>query len=386
MDRLMGLAIAPELLVALTGLPAKQLKTFLSPMPPDTLRDPGKLADLLEEHQYLTPYQAGHVREGRAAGLIVGQYVVLDEIGHGAVGMVYKSRHRLMGRLAALKVFTPEHNDAENQTRFLREIQATAQLDHPHLVKAYEAGEHQGSYFLAMEFIEGRDLHARVDAEGPIPLDQTMEIFMQAAAGLGFAHSLGMVHRDVKPANIMLGSDGRVRVLDLGLVRFLKGFSSMMTSLDGTVRGTAAFMAPEQAMSIRNADHRSDIYALGSSLYFTLTGQPMFEEKAIMHQLLAHQRKPAPPLRKQRPDLPETLERLYQVMVAKTPVQRPQSMEQVIEGLQAIADGKPLPADLDASADALPIAPAATPSKDPPSTPAWKRIFPFLGNKTTTGP
>jgi eukaryotic-like serine/threonine-protein kinase len=255
----MGLALAPELLVALTGVPAKQLKTFLSPLPPETLRDLRQLANLLEEHQFLTAYQANHVREGRAGGLIVGQYVVLNELGHGSVGMVYKSRHRLMGRLAALKVFTPEHNDVENHKRFLREIQATAQLDHPHLVKAYEAGEHQGAYFLAMEYVEGKDLHAKVDAHGPMPIEPALECFMQAAAGIGFAHSLGMVHRDVKPANIMLGADGRVRVLDLGLVRFLKGFSGMATSLDGSVRGTAAFMAPEQAMSIRNADHRSDI-------------------------------------------------------------------------------------------------------------------------------
>jgi eukaryotic-like serine/threonine-protein kinase len=376
----MGLALAPELLVALTGQPAKQLKTFLSPLPPETLRDPGKLADILEEHDLLTPYQAVHVREGRGAGLIVGQYVVLDEIGHGSVGMVYKSRHRLMERLAALKVFTPERNDHENLKRFLREIQATAQLDHPHLVKAYEAGEHQGAYFLAMEYVEGKDLHDTVDREGPFSLDRALDCFVQAAAGLGYAHGLGMVHRDVKPANIMLGADGRVRVLDLGLVRFIKGFSSMATSLDGSVRGTAAFMAPEQAVSIRNADHRSDIYALGSSLYFALTSQPMFEEKALMQQLLAHQRRPAPRLRAARPDLPESVERLYQLMVAKDPALRPQSMAQVIEGLRAAAKGQPLPPDLDASADALPVAPP-DPGKDPPSTPVWKRIFPFLGTK-----
>lgn len=381
----MALAIAPELLVALTGLPAKQLMTFLSPLPPETLRDAAQLADLLEEHGYLTPYQAGHVREGRTTGLIVGQYAVLDEVGHGTVGMVYKARHRLMGRLAALKVFTPENNDVENQKRFLREIQATAQLDHPNLVKGYEAGEHQGAYFLAMEYVDGKDLHNRVDANGVLPLPQALDIFTQAAAGLGFAHSLGMVHRDVKPANIMVGDDGRVRVLDLGLVRFLQGISSMTTSLDGSVRGTAAFMAPEQAVSIRSADHRSDIYALGGSLYFAMTGRAMFEQKVIMLQLLAHQREPAPRLRTHRPDAPESLERLYQLLVAKDPAQRPQSMEQVIEGLLAIADGRPLPPALDASAEALPITPATTPVKDPPSTPAWKRIFPFLSNRSQPG-
>jgi len=381
----MAFAIAPELLVALTGLPEKQLKTFLSPLPPETLRDLRKLADLLEEHGYLTPYQAGHIREGRATGLIVGQHVVLDELGHGAVGMVYKARHRLMGRLAALKVFTPDTTDEESQKRFLREIQATAQLDHPNLVKAYEAGEHQDAYFLAMEYVPGKDLHARVEEGGGLPLTHALDVFMQAAAGLGFAHSLGMVHRDVKPANIMLGDDDRVRVLDLGLVRFLKGISSMATSLDGSVRGTAAFMAPEQAISIRSADHRSDIYALGSSLYFALTGRPMFEEKAIMLQLLAHQRQAAPRLRARRPDLPESLERLYQLLVAKDPAQRPQSMEQIIEGLQAIADGRALPAALDASAESLPISPVSGTAKDPPSTPAWKRIFPFLNSRNQAG-
>src|SRR5204863_2672775 len=128
--------------------------------------------------------------------------------------------------------------------RFMREIQATAQLDHPHLIKAYEAGEHHGAYFLAMEFVEGKNLQEKVEDEGRLPIAQALDCFIQAAAGLGYAHSLGMIHRDVKPGNIMLGDDGRVRVMDLGLVRFTKGFSSMSTSQDGTVRGTAAFMAP----------------------------------------------------------------------------------------------------------------------------------------------
>lgn len=379
----MGLAIAPELMMALTGLSGSQLKELLAGFPPEELKDVSKLSRLLEESGCLTPYQAGHVGEGRGEGLLVGQYVVLDELGHGSMGMVYQVRHRIMGRMAALKVFTPESDESENYVRFMREIQATAQLDHPHLIKAYEAGTHHGAYFLAMELVEGQNLQEKVERDGPQPLETTLQCFSDAATGLGYAHGLGMVHRDVKPGNIMLGSDGRVRVLDLGLVKFTRGVSSMATSLDGTVRGTAAYMSPEQAISIRHADHRSDIYSLGSSLYFVLTGQAMFPEKTVMQQLIAHQKKTAPSLLTIRSDLPPYLDQLYLKMVAKDPNQRIQSMAEVVSGLQAILKGTTPPTMRPPSTPAVSMDPK-TETRDSNNVTSWKRLFPFWREKPTT--
>lgn len=375
----MSLPISPELLVTLTGQTAPKLKEWVASLPADQLKDIDQLCKQLEQAGLLTPYQAGHVAEGRGEGLVVGQYVVLDEIGHGSVGMVYRTRHRFMGRLAALKVFTPESDESENHTRFMREIQATAQLDHPHLIKAYEAGEHHGAYFLAMELVDGQNLQEKVVKEGPMPLELAVRCHLEASIGLGYAHHLGMVHRDVKPGNIMLGRDGRVRVLDLGLVKFTRSLSSMATSLDGTVRGTAAYMAPEQAISIRNADHRSDIYSLGSSLYFTLTGQPMYPDKSLMQQLLAHQKKAIPAIAAMLPTVPPYLDQLYQRMVAKEPGQRMQSMAEVTAGLQAVLQGTTASLSKPRSMHgvALPPKPAI---KDASAT-GWKRLFPFWREK-----
>lgn len=375
----MTLPISPELLIALTGQSAARLKQILSALPREQVKELPTLCQYLQEQGLLTPYQISHILAGQGEGLIVGQYLVLDEIGRGGFGMVYKARHRIMGRLAALKIFTPETDESETHVRFIREIQATAQLDHPNLIKAYEAGELHGSIFLAMELVDGQNLQEKVVQQGPAALDVALHCHIDAAIGLAYAHSLGMIHRDVKPGNIMLGKDGRVRVLDLGLVKFMKGFTSMATSMDGSVRGTAAYMAPEQAISIRNADHRSDIYSLGSSLYFVLTGQPMYPEKTIMRQLLAHQKMAIPSLAAKLPHVPVYLDQLYQRMVAKDPKDRPQSMQDVIDGLRAVQEGTTPP----------PLAPISKPPSTPVTkpdskesiVPSWKRLFPFWREK-----
>lgn len=374
----MHLPLSPDLLVALTGQSAMELKKLLGALPRKQVAELSELTKHLEQLGLLTSYQAGHLCEGRGEGLLLGQYVILEELGHGSVGMVYKGRHRMMGRFAALKVFTPDADDSENLARFMREIQATSQLDHPNLIKAYEAGEHHGAYYLAMELVDGQNLQEKVAQHGPAPLEMALYCHLEAARGLGYAHSLGMVHRDVKPGNIMLGKDGRVRVLDLGLVKFIKSITSMNTSLDGSVRGTAAYMSPEQAISIRNADHRSDIYSLGSSLYYVLTGQPMYPEKSIMQQLLAHQKKPAPSLLTHLPALPAYLNDLYLRMVAKDPNDRLQSMEQVVEGLSAVLEGTQ-PA-LHTMTIKSPETSSKSETKDL-AIPAWKRIFPFWREK-----
>jgi serine/threonine protein kinase len=375
----MSLPIAPDVLVALTGQPSATLKQWVVTLHRDELADIAIFSQKLQEQGWLTAYQAGHLAEGRGEGLIVGQYVVLDELGHGSVGMVYKVRHRIMGRQAALKVFTPESEESENYTRFMREIQATAQLDHPNIIKAYEAGEHHGAYFLAMELVDGQNLQEKVDKNGPIPWQLAVKCHLDASVGLGYAHSLGMIHRDVKPGNIMLGHDGRVRVLDLGLVKFTRGLSNLAASMDGTVRGTAAYMAPEQGISIRNADHRSDIYSLGSSLYFTITGQPMFTEKTVMQQLLAHQKKLAPSI----PNVPDFLNQLYLRMVAKNPAERLQSMAEVMSGLQAIAQGATPPTLRPQSKTSLSNAPVAAAKRDAvkEGCTTWKRLLPFWGRE-----
>jgi serine/threonine protein kinase len=373
----MRVALTSDLLVALTGQPRSRIKDLLSSQPEQTLEQLAPLCRWLAGQGWLTEYQAQHAAAGRAESLLVGQYVILGELGHGSMGMVYKARHRLMERLSALKVFTPDEPDCENLQRFMREIQATAQLDHPNLVKAYEAGEHQGSYYLAMELVDGENLQQRVERTGRLDWQEGLAYLAQAAAGLDYAHELGMIHRDVKPGNVMVGPEGKVLVLDLGLVRFMKDVVSMTSSVDGSLRGTAAYMAPEQALSIRNADHRSDIYSLGSTLFFILAGRPMFEEKVMMQQLLAHQNKPAPAIRDFCPDLPPDLEQMYYRMVAKAPQDRYQAMHDVVMRFQAILQGQLIPESplwVHPETMSAGIAPA---SQDPPSQSTWRRLFPF---------
>ena len=229
---------------------------------------------------------------------------------------------------------------ARRSRDFGAKFEAAGRLRHPNLVAALEADEDRSVHFLVMEHVEGRDLAHIVRERGKLPVAQAADCVIQAARGLEAAHAQGIIHRDIKPSNLMLDAAGTVRVLDLGLARITSaanpfgqvGESSLTGS--GTYMGTADYMAPEQAEDSHAADHRSDIYSLGCTLYYLLTGHVPFQEKTILKRMMAHLERPAPSLTAARPEVPGILEAAYQKMMAKRPDDRPWSMADVITLLE----------------------------------------------------
>jgi formylglycine-generating enzyme required for sulfatase activity len=285
--------------------------------------------------------------EERSGGSVLGNYTLLEPIGAGGMGRVFKACHRRMKRVVALKLLAPDLlRSAQARLRFQREVEAVARLSHPNIVAAYDADEAAGRHFLAMEYVEGQTVAELVKREGPLSAERAIDFLLQAARGLEHAHAAGIIHRDVKPANIIVTPHGTVKVLDLGLARVAvdeSGGERDLTST-GIVMGTASFMAPEQALDTRQADRRADIYSLGCCLYFMLSGRTPFTGATPMAMLVAHREQPIPSLRAVCPGCPEQLEAFYRKMVAKRPEDRHASMGEVIRDLEAVRDLRDRPA------------------------------------------
>jgi len=272
-------------------------------------------------------------------GATLGNYLILDKLGEGGMGTVFRAEHRRMLRNVALKVLSPAVlKEQQAAQRFHREVQVAARLVHPNIVTAYDADEDHGVHFLVMEAVEGITLSELVKRDGPLPVKKAVEYVVMAARGLDFAHSKGVVHRDIKPGNLMLDQFGVVKVLDLGLARLNEAGTSNPVGDDitatGNVMGTIDYMSPEQAMNTKDADHRADIYSLGCTLWFLLTGKAVFSGTSVMQRLLAHRDAPVPPLRRERNDVSMELEAVFRKMVAKTVDDRYQSMADVLTAFE----------------------------------------------------
>ena len=253
------------------------------------------------------------------------------------MGRVFKAIHRKMNRTVAVKLL-PESlvQSPESVERFRREVQALARLSHPNIVAVHDAGEADGTHFYVMDLVDGEDLARLVKEHGPMPVEQALDCILQAARGLEYAHAQGIVHRDIKPSNLILDHDGTVKILDLGIARFqpLPEQAGDDLTKTGCVLGTVDYMAPEQAMNTRRADHRADIYSLGCTLYFLLTGQPLFGGETVMERLVAHREHPVPSLRKACPAAPQWLDGIFRKMVAKKPEDRYQSVTALVSDLE----------------------------------------------------
>lgn len=262
-----------------------------------------------------------------------GDYELLDLLGVGGMGRVLKARHRLMDRVVALKLLkqgTVVGPDATEQ--FQEEVRTAARLLHPNIVTAYDAGlAEDGTPFLIMEFVDGPDLGRLVREQGPMAVPDAIKAILQAATGLHHAHQQGIVHLDVKPSNLLRGPDGGVKVLDMGLAHRRDTATALA---EETLKGTVDYLAPEVTLQPRQTDERSDIYSLGCTFWFLLTGEPIFPNTSVPETIQAHRHAPVPSLRTRRGNVPPGLDRVFQQMVAKRPEDRFQSMAKVIAALK----------------------------------------------------
>jgi serine/threonine protein kinase len=278
----------------------------------------------------------------------LGAYELIEEIGRGASGAVYRARHVKLDRIFAVKVLRADPDgDAPSSAPFTREMKAVGRLNHPHIVRATDAGEDRGYQYLVMEYAEGIDISAIVRRLGTLPIADACEIARQAALGLEHAHQHGLVHRDLKPSNLLLASSGQVKLLDLGLV----GVSPDQTRVteapvERFPRGTADFMAPEQWSDFQNVDHRADLYSLGCTLFKMLTGVAPYQTLAdgCDSKMRAHQAADIPRLGDRRQGAPPELNRVLARLLAKRPADRYQSVVELLVDLTPLAAGADLAA------------------------------------------
>lgn len=293
----------------------------------------------------ITAYQAQALWKDKANKLAFGNYVIEDELGRGGMGVVLKARHKRMQRHVAIKVLPAAMiKDAGAIARFQREVIAAAQLTHSNIVSAHDADEVNGQHILVMEYVPGRDLSSVVKQQGPLTVAQAVDCVIQAARGLEFAHKRGVIHRDIKPANLLLDNEGTVKILDMGLARFSDsadvGTQAELTGT-GMIMGTVDYMSPEQALSTKAADARSDIYSLGITLYYLLTGQPAYTGESLMARMMAHASQPIPDLATTRPEVPAAVQAVFARMVAKQPEDRYQTMTAALADLESCLQGSP---------------------------------------------
>lgn len=358
---------------------ARQLRD-LDLVPLEPLRDqlanaPASSRDLarrLVHAQILSRFQAEMLLRGAGERLLIGNYRLDEPLGAGGMGQVYRGRHRKLQQPVAIKVLSPELG--WNRTairRFEREVRLASRVSHPNLVTALDAEEQQGRWFLVMELVPGQDLSKLVRQNGPLSVEQAVDCICQVAQGLQSAHDQGILHRDIKPGNLLLSETGQVKVLDLGLAISLAGDSpapnaehttSQITGT-GVGLGTIDYMSPEQAADARQVDERADLYSLGCTLFFLLTGRPPYRGANAVEKLVAHSTAPIPSLRDHRPDVPEGLEQVFARLVAKSPKERYRSCAELLTDLRRLQA-------LGLSQAAAPTAPPsgslkATPGKGP---------------------
>jgi serine/threonine protein kinase len=300
--------------------------------------EPRALAAELLRRDWLTPFQVNQLFKGRGEDLLLGSYVLLERLGAGGMGEVYKARNWKLGKIVALKLIRPERlRDNEMLRRFQREVRAAAQLNHPNVVHAYDCDEADGKHFLVLEFVDGIDLARYVKKHGPLPVPQACDCIRQAALGLQHAYERGLVHRDIKPHNLLLTGRGgdnastgaMVKILDMGLARLSpsaeEGEATSSMTEEGMVMGTVDYMAPEQALDAHTADTRADLYSLGCTFYFLLTGQVPFPGGSAMEKLLKHQNKQPTPVEQLRQETPLGVAAIIDKLMAKRPEDRYQT-------------------------------------------------------------
>jgi serine/threonine protein kinase len=349
---------------------------------------PRALADALVRDGLLTRFQVDQLLQGKWRNFVLsGKYKVLGPLGAGGMGAVFLCEHVVMRRRVAVKVLPAGRaEDPAHVERFHREARAVARLRHPNIVIAYDVDRDRNVHFLVMEYVDGTTFHRIVKARGPMSPVRAAHYVRQAALGLQHAHEAGLVHRDVKPSNLLLDRGGTVKILDLGLARFFHDAPDDLSRRhsDSPV-GTMDYMAPEQALDSHAVDIRADIYSLGATFYYLLAGHGPFQDGTAAQKMLWHQVRPPRPVREVRPEVPEGMAAVTERMMAKAPEERYQTPAEVAEALAPWAAASippPPPEEMPppALAGPGPVLPEATPNfpvlLDPPAatpTPASTR-------------
>src|SRR6476660_6136698 len=301
------------------------------------LEDENNLAEHLVNANLITRWQADKLLAGKHKGFRLGKYKLLGQIGKGGMSSVYLAEHEMMRRRVAIKVLPSSRvNDSSYLERFRLEARAVAKLDDPNIVRAYDIDNEDKIHYIVMEYVDGQDLHQVVMANGPLDYDTAADYIAQVASGLQHAHEMGLVHRDIKPANCLVDKHSTVKLLDMGLAKLTEDDQASLTMAnEENVLGTADYLAPEQALNSHEADSRSDIYSLGCTLYFLLTGSPPFPEGSISERLLKHQTARPESIFKVRPDAPASLVEICEIMMSKKPADRFQSAGEVSAQLKS---------------------------------------------------
>lgn len=310
---------------------------------PTTARE---LARYLCDIGVLTPFQANSLLKGQGKRLQLDEYIILDKLGEGGMGVVYKARPQSGGEVVALKMLTSfARHLKSSRSKLMHEIDMMKGLSHPNLVRGLGSIEVEGLPVLIMEYVDGENLDRRVKSRGPLSVTEALEYVIQAAGGLEYAHAEGIVHRDVKPHNILVTPAGEAKLLDMGLacmsweLELGMDFSEEVPRpTQGNIVGTLDYLAPELTHPRREGDHRTDIYALGCTLYFLLVGEVPYPGGDFLEKVEAHRKAPLPSLRAARDDVPVPLETVFQKMMAKKPEDRPSSMQQVSQELEQVLE------------------------------------------------
>lgn len=298
-----------------------------------TSRPAAEIAQELIASGTLTDFQAESLLGPQPLPLLLDDYLILDRIGSGGMGTVYRAVHQRMKREVALKVLSGGVEEGSSRRDwFQREIETAGKLHHPNIVTAFDAGEARGVSYLVTEYVPGQDLQRYIAERGPLPEAEVIDMIRDAALGLSHAHQAGVIHRDVKPSNLIRTPAGLVRVLDVGLARL----AHHDTIDDAAIVGTPGFMAPEQASDPGSVDARVDVYGLGAALFFLLTGSPPFAGGSAEERLKAQASTKPPRVRMQRPDVSAKLESLVQRMMAARPSERVGSMAEVVDALDRL--------------------------------------------------
>jgi eukaryotic-like serine/threonine-protein kinase len=321
--------------------------------------DSTALADRLVRDNVLTAFQAKRFLSNRPQGLVVGRYIILDRVGSGSMGRVYRAHHVMMDRVVALKIIAPEISSNERVVaRFQREMKLVGRLDHPNVVRAFDADQINQVLYIVMEYVAGMSLGERLKRKGPIPAAEMVDYAAQAALGLAHAHDQGIVHRDIKPSNILLNEDRRIKILDLGLGVLMEAdAAATFATADGIAVGTVDYMSPEQACG-REVDGRSDLYGLGCSMYHLMTAKLPFPGDSPIERLGKRISGRHTPITEYLPEMPASFVRVLDKMLAHKPHERYATAGEAAAALQSLIRPK---TTRTATTPASATAPAAVP-------------------------